>query len=55
MLLSSAWDRFDRASWASVEPLSARRRRRGRDLEGKALFGRDGDAMISIARGICEA
>ena len=55
MLLISASDRFDNASWASMEPLSARRRRSGRALDGKALLlGRDdGDAIVLSTTLLC--
>ena len=55
MLLISASDRFDNASWASMEPLSARRRRSGRALDGKALLvGRDDcDAIVLSTTLLC--
>ena len=54
MLLISASDRFDNASWASMEPLSARRRRSGRALDGKALLlGRDDGDAIGLSTTVC--
>ena len=48
MLLISAWDKSLKASCASMEPLSARRRRRGRVLEAKDGRGRGGVDMACL-------
>ena len=47
MLLISASDKSLKASCASIEPLSARRRRRGSDLEANEGRGRDSVDMVA--------